>query len=234
MKIVFDNLTETVTADANESGFPAGFMLNEHSLKKWKAGATTATITASLSTGSNALAMHNVVADLVIVTVGSDDPVTYTMLSDDGWGEYRETSLYHAYTAKTGTHTAIIELTSATLEVDAGILFSGIETEWTMPKWGVDISGKSHSIVYDLDNGFEYTFRRNKSNTPKFTIASNDQLEVFNFKRLAEAHYPSPLILYIDTLVKPVTYYGRMDSFPKIQLTTYNNYVISFGLKEFL
>ncbi len=233
MKTIFENLTESVSADVSESGFPASNMLNEHSRKRWRAGASSATITASLQGGSSGIALYNVYADSVVITVDGT-AYNFTLLQDDGWGEYRLDSVFLDYGAVAGTHTAEIDLSMSGDDVACGILFSGIVYDWTNPSFGADTGAQSHSIVYDLDNGFEYIFQRNSSKTPSLSMKVSDKLEYFNFMRWAKAIYPNPFILRVENFSDELTYYGRMDGLPKGTLSSFNNYQISFSLKEFL
>jgi len=233
MKIIFENRTESVSAGTSESGFPAGNMLNEHSKKRWKAGESSATIIADLQGGSNAIALYNVYADSVDITVG-DITYSFTLLQDDGWGKYRLDSIFLDYGVISGTHTVVIELSMPVNNVACGILFSGIAYNWTNPKFGVETSSESHSVVYDLDNGFEYVYQRNASETPSFSMRLADKAEYFNFMRWAKAIYPNPFILRVEDFSDELTYYGRMKDLPKGTLSSFNNYQISFNMKEYL
>lgn len=234
MNIIWENITESVNADNTLAGFPASFMLNPHSKKRWRAGSQTATLTINLASGCNALCLYNLIADQAVVTVDANDPVMFDLLHDDGWGAYRDPGLFHTYTAIAGTHIATIVLITTLSEVSCGVVYSGKNTEWTTPQWGADTGADSHSIVYDLDNGFEYVFQRNLSEIPQFSLKTKSQAEFFNFKRLAQAAYPNPIIMHLDALQKDMIHYARMRAIPKTQLTSFNNYNISFGLKEFL
>jgi hypothetical protein len=233
MKIIWENTTETISATDSESGFPASNMLNEHSKKRWKSGVSSTTVTATLQGGSNALAMYNLTADSAKVTVDGTE-YNFTLLQDDGWGEYRLNSFFLDYGEVVGTHDATIELSISGDDVACGIFFSGVSYDWVNPRWGASTGAKSHSIVYDLDNGFEYIFQRNLSKTPSLSMQPESKEEYFNFMRWAEAIYPDPFLLYIENFSEELTYYARMESLPKGLLSSFNNYKIDFSLKEFL
>lgn len=234
MKTIFQNLTESVSADASEPGFPVGNLLNEHSKKRWKSGASNGVVTAKLQGGSNAIALYNIYADSINITI-SGTTYNFGLLKNDGWGEYRLNSVFLYYGSISSTHTAIIELNiSSSYNVACGILFSGVAYNWTNPKFGVETSNQNHSVVYDLDNGFEYVYQRNVSETPSFSMQIADKAEYFNFMRWAKEIYPNPFILRVENFSDELTYYGRLDSLPKGTLSRFNNYQISFSLKEFL
>lgn len=233
MKTIFENLTESVSVDASEFGFPGSNMLNNHSKKRWRAGASSAKITASLQGGSSAIALYNVYADSASIVIDGNT-YNFTLLQDDGWGEYRLENIFLDYGIIAGTHTAEINLSMSGDDVACGILFSGIAYEWSNPQWGTSTGAQSHSIIYDLDNGFEYIFQRNASKKPTFEMWVAGKIEYFNFMRWAETIYPNPFILRIENFSDELTYYGRMEELPKGTLSSFNNYQISFSIKEFL
>lgn len=233
MKIVFANKTEDVSADSSLSGFPASNMLEKHSKKRWRAGSDSALISAALGDGSNALALCNVFADHAQVTVGGETH-NIQLLRDDGWGSYRLSAFYVSYGPVSGAHEASIALSITGDQVSCGVLYSGTAMQFSSPSWGAGAGFKSHSIVYDLDNGFEYVFQRNNSDIPNFVLKMRSKDEFFNFKRLAKDSYPNPILVKIDDFDERMVYYARMQSEPKTVLSKPQNYQVSFQLKEFL
>jgi len=233
MIVIWQNLTETISADNAEANFPASNMLERHSKKRWRSGVYSATITASVGSGASALALHNLMADTADVTV---DGVThnYNLLRDDGWGQYRLGHLFLDYGAVTGTHTVTVDLAASADTVKCGLFFAGVGTKWTNPEFGAGIGAQRHSIVYDLDNGFEYIFKRNHSEAPSLTMMCRTKEEVLNFKRMAQALDPNPAIFKIENFADQLLYYARFDQMPSPKLSSFAQYPVSFTLKEFL
>ena len=244
MKIIFSNKIESVSADQQDPSFPVQNVLNSHSKKRYKAGAHSAIITASLGGGSNALALYNIQADsLHVVVTGSDGSTTLLdetvdLTHDDGWGQYNAEAAFFSYAEDSATHTATITLSADSYDVALGILFGGDALAFTNPCWGMDDDAKSYSIIYDLDNGFDHIFQRNISKLENFKIQLFSETEYFNFLHLAKAKYPLPFVMKLDHVLSNLEHnsiwYARMGGEPKGTRTKWGNYYISFSLKEFL
>lgn len=243
MRIIYDNIIESVSADNEKSEFPATNLLDSHAKKRWKAGTTSATVSASLGGGSNALALYNIQADSIDVTItGSGGSTlldtTIDVLRDDGWGQYRIDAAFLTYDEDVGTHSATLDFSASSVDVAMGILFGGKGYQFQNPNWGLGNNAESHSIIFDLDNGYEYIFQRNTSDMPSFSCQFKDRAEYFNFLRLAKATHPNPIIVAVENMDSDeqhnFVWYGRMRDIPKGTLTSHNNYKASFELKEFL
>jgi len=233
MMIIWQNLTESISADQTEANFPASNMLERHSRKRWRSGAYSATITASVSSGSSALTLYNLLADTADVTVGGETH-SFNLLRDDGWGQYRLGHLFLEYGAVSGTHTVTIDLAASADTVKCGLFFAGVGTQWTNPDFGAGLGATRHSIVYDLDNGFEYIFKRNHSEAPSFTMMCRTKEEMFNFKRLAQLIDPNPAVFQVENFADQMVYYARFDQIPSPKASSLGKYPITFALKEYL
>lgn len=244
MKIITANIIEAVSADVEDPNFSVQNVLKPHSKQRYKAGAYSATITASLGGGSNALTLYNIQADSLHVVITASDgstvllDETVDLVHDDGWGAYTAQAAFFSYAEDSSTHTATITLSAASNEVALGILFGGKALSFTDPCWGLGDNAKSHSIIYDLDNGYDYIFQRNISSVPNFKLQVFTEDEYFNFLRLANAAYPKPLAVKLDNVIPDFQHrsiwYARMAEVPKGTRTKWGNYYIEFALKEFL
>jgi hypothetical protein len=243
MRIVFANIIEAVAASAEDANFPVQNLLEPHSRKRYRAGAQSATVSATMGGGSNCLALYNIQADSVSVEVtGSDSSLLLSqsidLVRDDGWGEYRAEAVFLEYSLDAAVHSASVALDAATMDVALGILYGGRAHAFTNPEWGMGNNPKSHSILYDLDNGYEYVFQRNMSKAPSFTVKMRDRNQYHNFLRLSQDAYPRPVVMKMDHMLPGeehnFIWYARMDGPPKGSLSRYGSYTVSFGLKEFL
>jgi len=236
MKIMFDNIIEGASATNEDSDFPVQNILGVHSKKRFKATAHSSTITLTMGGGSNALALYNIQADSIALTGDVSDSLN--LVHDDGYGAYNATSALFEYSEIVTTHTINVELSATSNDVACGIAFGGKALEFTNPQWGLGNGSKSHSIIYDLDNGFEYIFQRNLSEMPSFSFQLFSRVEYWNLLRLLKNSYPNPIVCKADKMdtneEHNLIWYGRLESEPKGTLTSFNLYKVSFGLKEFL
>jgi len=236
MKIIFDNIIEAVSATNEDANFPAQNIIEVHSKKRFKAIAHSSTITLTMGGGSNALTLYNIQADSITLTGDVNDSLN--LVHDDGYGVYNATSAIFEYSEIATTHTIDVELSAASNDVALGIAFGGKAYEFTNPQWGLGNENRSHSIIYDLDNGFEYIFQRNLSEMPSFSFNLSNRTEYWNLLRLLKNSYPNPIICKADKMNTDeehnLIWYARLESEPKGTLSTFGSYKISFGLKEFL
>jgi hypothetical protein len=233
---MFDNIIETASATNEDANFPAQNVLEIHSKKRFKATTHSSTVTLTMGGGSNALALYNIQADSITLTGDINDSLS--LVHNDGYGEYKAMAAFFAYSEIATTHTINVELTAASNDIALGIAFGGKAFGFTNPQWGLGNGSKSHSIIYDLDNGFEYIFKRNLSEMPTFSFQISSRTEYWNLLRLLKARYPNPIICKADDMETAeehnLIWYGRLDSEPKGTLSTFGSYNVSFGLKEFL
>lgn len=236
MRIIFDNIIEGVLATDADNNFPASNVLEVHSKKRFKSTAYTTTITLTMGAGSNALALYNIQADSV--NLSGDVSGSVDLVCDDGYGEYNATTAFFSYNKIDITHTIYVELTGTSAVAALGIAYGGRAYDFTNPQWGLSNNSKGHSIIYDLDNGFEYIFQRNISETPSFSFKLGNRTEYWNLLRLLKATYPTPIVCKADKMEENeehnLIWYGRLESEPKGTLSSFGTYKISFGLKEFL
>lgn len=239
MKICFSNIIDTVTATAEDSGFPAENLLEAHSKKRFKAGATSTTLSLTMGAGSNCLALYNVTADSVTATIaGAVLDETKDLTRDDGYGEYNATCCFFEYTAQAAAHTCEVDISHGSEDVACGVAFGGVAYDFTNPQWGLGQNPKSYSIIYDLDNGFDYTFQRNLAEHPNLRWMITDRDEYWNLMRLLKTNFPNPAIFKADNMGADETnnliWYARLLNEPKGALTSYGKYNITCQLKEYL
>lgn len=232
MKIIWQNLVESVTADSESSGFPAANLLNDHSKKRWKATSSSASADAEIQGGSNAIGLYNIRADTVTIDIDGDSR-EFDLVRDDGFGEYRLQGIFWDYGKIDTSHTASISF-SGSDDIACGIVFAGVAHSWTNPTWGMSTGMEGHSIIYDLDNGYEYIFQRNISLTPELQLNIKDRTEYFAFMHHAADVFPNPIMVQVEDFDDNLVYYARFNEIPKGQISKLGQYKISFSLKEFL
>jgi len=237
MKILFKNIIETVSATNENDNFPVENIRDIHSKKRFKSTSISSTITLTMGGGSNALALYNVQADSIVLSGAVSKTIDLTR--DDGYGEYTAPSVFIEYPEESTVHTIYATLSTTTSDiVTCGIAYGGKAYTFKNPDWGLGNKSISHSIIYDLDNGFEYIFQRNLSETPSFSFRTSDRAEYWNLLRLLKTTYPHPIVLKIDELEESeqhnAIWYARLTSEPSGTLSSFNDYSISFELKEFL
>lgn len=233
MKIIFYNIIEAVSATNEDASFLAENILEAHSKKRFKSTTHSSTITLTMGGGSNALALYNIQAD--DITLSGDVSDSVNLVHNDGYGEYQATSAFFEYNEIAATHTINVELSAESNDVALGIAFGGKAYNFTNPRWGMTNNSTSHSIIYDLDNGFEYIFQRNLSETPALDFALSTETEYWNLLRLLKNSYPNPILVKIDEMESHnLIWYARLEDTPKGSLSTFGHYTINFNIKEFL
>jgi len=236
MKILCDNIIEETSATNEDSNFPIQNILESHSRKRFKSTSHSSVITLTMGGGSNALCLYNVQADSISLSGSVVESIN--LVRDDGYGAYNATSVFFEYATIATTHTINVTLSATSNVVACGIAFGGKAYDFRNPDWGLGNDSVSHSVIYDLDNGFEYIFKRNMSETPNISFRTPDKAEYWNLLRLLKTTYPNPIVVKIDSLEENEQHngiwYARLNAEPKATMSSFNDYSISFGLKEFL
>ena len=253
MIIIPNDLIEEAEADSEDPEFLVSNLLDNHSRKTWAAanGVTSATINIkNIGPTADALMLYYLVGDSVTVTIYNQTnlagsiiagPTTTDLLVNDSY--YSDTVLIPAvwttYTSPGVAHSAKIEISRTGDEPEIGRAFAG--KRWTLsknPKWGLGNNPDDHSIIYDLDNGYEYIYKRNvrKVRSGTLELIGNPATEYHTFLHMMEQIGPNPVAVLMAEGISPIyryLMYGRFDGVKGTE-ASYNLSTINFTLKEFL
>lgn len=253
MVIIPEDLIEEIEADSEDSEFLAINMMDIHSRKTWTAasGITSATINIkTIGASANGLMLYYLLGDSVTITIYSETnlggniiagPTTTNLLESDSYysNSVQIPGVWMTYTSPGVPHSAKVEISRTGDEPEIGRAYAG--KRWnisTAPKWGIGRKPEEHSIVYDLDNGYEYIFQRNtrKIWDGSLQLIGNPPTEYFTFLYMMEQIGPNPVpVLMIDNATPIYRYimYGRFTNISGTE-AEYNISTINFTLKEFL
>jgi hypothetical protein len=136
-------------------------------------------------------------------------------------------------------HSAKIEISRTGDEPEIGRVYAGKRWELsTNPQWGLGRDPTDHSVVYDLDNGYEYIYQRNiqRSLSCSLDLVGNPATEYHTFFHMMERIGPNPVAVLVAKNVTPVYRYIMYARFLNVSGTeaTYNLSSINFTLREYL
>jgi len=253
MIIIPEDLIEEIESDTEDPEFLATNMLDDHSRKVWAAanGAVSATINIkTIGAAANALMLYYLLGDSATITVYNQTnlaggviygPTAHDLLETDSYytNLVQVPGVWATYTSPGVPHSAKIEISRTGDEPEIGRAYAG--KKWDIgknPKWGLDRSPEDHSVVYDLDNGYEYIYKRNTRRIFSGTLGltGNPATDYFTFLHMMEQIGPNPVAVLMASGVTPVYRYLMYGRFANISATeaTYNFSTINFTLKEFL
>ena len=253
MVIIPDDLIEEIESTSENTEFLATNMLDDHSRKTWGAAssATTATINVkTIGATADALMLYYLLGDSVTVTIYNQTNLGGAIIAGPTVTDLLETDSYYSnavqipgvwttYTSPGVPHSAKIEISRTGDEPEIGRAYGG--KRWTIsknPQWGLDRSPEDHSVIYDLDNGYEYIYKRNTRRifNGSLELIGNPPTEYFTFLHMMEQLGPNPVSVLMASDVTPEYRYLMYGRFADIKATegTYNLSTINFTLKEFL
>ena len=253
MIIIPEDLIEEIESSSEDTEFPAVNMTDDHSRKVWAAAnsITSATISINnIGSASDALMLYYLIGDSVTITVydaidlgGSiiAGPTVTDLLETDSHytNEVQIPGVWTTYTSPGAAHSAKVEISRTGDEPEIGRAFAG--KRWkisTNPKWGLGRTPEDHSIIYDLDNGYEYIYKRNirRIRSGSLELVGNPPTEYFTFLHMIDQIGPTPVPVLMAQNATPVYQYLIYARFANVKGTeaTYNTSTINFTLKEFL
>jgi hypothetical protein len=262
MKIIFEDRISEISSDSEQANYPIENALDDHSKKVWKSDSGTIT-TVTLKTesndlvtthGKNGIALINLSNCYDVTVIIQDDESTayvFDTYTNFGYGRVFIDNVFLEYDRadgdSIGEHTVILEFNGfSSAKPQCGRIYAGFSYTFPDPKT-FTTTKEDESIIVDLDNGFEYTFKRNQVNTPDFEIqipmdGTYDENDFKGFVRLADESIPNPIVVkldgppgYIDsTYSKYLMYYGRLREPCRVNIPDQFQYNIGFGLKEVL
>lgn len=256
MKMLWDNLITSVSADSEDSNFPASSLLNRSPKRIWKAvnGVSTATLTVETSAGVSSILIAG--TNALSVSIVGADPNAISWAESDEWAEgdtwvSPEVNVSGSTIQRSRSQTVLVQLTTTvdipvvlkiTITCDisetvmAGVIMSGTPETFGggVPKYGFEEGRKSLSINEENSNGSRYDKKR-------------DILRTFSIKsRMKEASASMLLDIYEDVEFKGagwkltdednnnVVVYARFDGAP-VKSRDYHGYSnVSFNLIEVL
>ena len=256
MIIIPYDLIEEIEATSEDPEFPASNMADHHCRKTWTpaTGVTSATIhLKTIGSAANALELYYLLGDSATVTVydatnGSAGggnivygPTVHDLMVSDNYftNEVKVPGVWVEYPSPGVPHSAEIEIIRTGDRPEIGRVFAGKKWALTQnPQWGLGASPDDNSIIYDLDNGFEYIFQRNVRRVYSCSLAlrGNPPTEYNTFMHLTSLLGPTPVPILMAQAVTPAypyIFYGRIAGVKGTE-AKYNLSTISFTLKEFL
>lgn len=253
MIIIPYDLIEETEADSEDAEFPVVNMADNHCRKAWATARGIPSATVKLKTigpAANALSLYYLRGDSVTITVydapnwgGSViyGPTVHDLLETDSYftNEVQVPGVWVEYPGPGVPHSAKIEIIRTGAEPEIGRVFAG--KKWqisTNPKWGFGNSPEDNSIIYDLDNGFEFIYQRNirRVYSGNLELRGNPPTEYHTFMHLTELLGPTPVPILMAQNVTPISqyvFYGRIAGVKGTE-AKYNLSTVSFTLKEFL
>ncbi len=253
MIIIPSDLIEEIEADSEDSEFPATNMADNHCRKSWVTadGVTSATVNLkTIGAAANALCIYYLLGDSATITVYDDvnlagsviyGPTAHDLLETNSYfaNEVQVPGVWVEYTGPGAPHSAKIEITRTGDRPEIGRAFAG--KKWALtknPTWGLGRNPEDHSIIYDLDNGFEYIYKRNirRIYEGNLELTGNPPTEFLTFMNMVELLGPTPVPVLMAQNVTPVypyVFYGRISNVKGTE-AKYNLSTVSFTLKEFL
>jgi len=253
MEIIPEDLIEEIEVDTEDTEFPATNMLEAHSRNPWAAANSVVSATINIKTigaNANGLMLYYLLGDSVTVTVYNTTNLGGSIISGPTVTDLLETDSYYTnlvqipavwvpYTSPGVAHSIKVEISRTGDEPEIGRAYAG--KRWALsqnPQWGLGRSPDDHSIVYDLDNGFDYVFQRNvrKIRNGTLVIRGNPPTEYFTFLHMMEQLGPNPVPVLMASGATPVYQYLMYGRFVNVKGTEakYNDSTINFTLKEFL
>jgi hypothetical protein len=253
MIVVPEDLIAEIEADSEHAEFAASNMLDNHSRKTWTAadGVFSAEIKVkTIGAASDAIMLYYLLGSTATVTVYDDvdlagsiiaGPTAFDLLETDSYyvNEVQIPGVWMPYASPGAPHSAKVAIVRSGSPPEIGRAFAG--KRWTIsqnPSWGLGRNPEDHSIVYDLDDGYEYIYPRNtrRTITGELSLRGKPPTEFFTFLHMAEQIGPRPVPIIMASDATPLYRYLIYARIADVRGTEakYNTSKISFMLKEFL
>jgi hypothetical protein len=258
MQIITEDRISSISADSEDTNYPVENALDDHVKKIYKTdntGITTITLyiesvtNKNVPQGSNAVALFGLNECFSVeIDWGESSTITYT--TEHGWGYTRKflDRLFLDYgrmeSDSNGEHILQIKLDGNDTynKPQVGRIYAGFSFSIPDPKTLVT-SKEDNSIVVDLDNGFEYTYKRNQVEMADFDIQFTDADMFYGIRRLLDDSVPNPIVAQVDGIpdysistdyYRMFLFYGRLKEPCKVNIPDQFQYNTSFSLKEVL
>lgn len=215
MKIIYPEKQSAISATSFDPNYPAANLIdNDIPSKLWKADDTnTATLTVTLDSGSQAVAVFNTNAESVTITAKDNGggAIKTDTFSLSGTRTYDRCWL--EYTQENASHSATIALTAAAgTTVSAGIVRAGTIVDLPNPAYGIQEGRKDFSIVKELNNGALYIKKRNLARSFSVDLVLARASEFYNLTDVCDYYGPNPLAILLveDITDEQWCVYGHM------------------------
>jgi len=253
MQIIPENLISEISADSEDTEFPATGLLATHSHEVWAAasGITSAQIDIdSVGAAANGLFLYNFLGDTATVTIYDEEdlggsiiygPTAHDLLITDSYytNEVQIPGVWMQYTSPGVAHSAKVVISRTGDEPEIGIAWAGKRWELSRnPTYSLGKDFEDHAIVYDLGNGYEYLYQRNTQKIwpLNLELRGNPPTEFFTFIEMMERLGPNPVPVLVADNALPQYRYLIYARFVNVKPTEgkYNKSTIAFTLKEYL
>lgn len=248
MEVIYPNSITAATASEHASGFPASRLEDDHPKKYWKAENTAATITLTVSGGSDSLALFNMYIDDITITIKNEaetetlwGPESYNLKGIDTLFELmtdagdRFLSFWIDYDIQRSAHKIIISCTVATGDLYAGVIQAGPAKSFPDPEKNLSEGQKDYSIVKELSSGSVYTRKRDVVNTYNGALWLERDTEFYTFMRtIAKANGPNPLAWKVASNIDHHMYtvFARFETPPQSSFGLISHKSVNFSLIE--
>jgi len=236
MKIIYPEKQTDVSATSFDPEYPAIFLLNNVPSKKWMADSNnTATLTVTIASGSNAIAIFGTNAESAVITAKDSGGGTVKTDTFALAGTRTYDRCWMEYTQQDAIHSATIALTAAAgRTVEAGIVRAGNAVAFKNPNYGLGESRKDFSIVKELNNGALYIKKRNIVRTFSVKVDTTRETDFYNFSDIADYYGPNPFacLLADDILDSQWCVFGHiLSAFSGGHANPFDS-TISFNIQE--
>jgi hypothetical protein len=263
MQIITEDRISSISTTNEDTNYPVENALDDHVKKVYKTDNTgVSTITLYIesvtnkraSQGSNAVALFGLNnCSYVEFDWGESTTIEYGVLHEWGYKQRFLDRLFFDYgrmeSDSNGEHILQIKLDGDGLyKPQVGRIYAGFSFSIPDPKTLVT-SKEDKSIIVDLDNGFEYTYKRNQVENADLDIQFTDADMFYGIRGLLDESVPNPIVAQVDGipdysidtnsglpfwLYRKFLFYGRLKEPCKVNIPDQFQYNISFGLREVL
>ena len=233
-KAIYPERQGTITADSENSAYPATNLSNNYRKKVWQAvnAVQTATLTVPISANSSAIALYNTNATSGTITIadGGTPVLGATAITIDQ-GRY-----WQEYTRYTSSCVATIELTTTETTLECGIVRAGDVVSMKDPKRGISETLKDYSIKKSLRNGAYYTKKLEMVRMLSWSCLMARETEFRSLMSLYEYYGPDPFAMLITDNISSSddiwTIFGCFNGIPSATHTDETYSDVSISIEE--
>jgi len=236
--IIYPEKLSTVTADTEDSSFPASNLEDNKIKKVWKTtGSNEGTLTITAASGANQIAVFgtNAATATVTIKVGAVTQEAQSFTLSNGGHTYNR--FWCSYTAIGSTHTIEVQLAAAVGSVlQAGVVKCGVGVTFAEPDYGVNESRQDLSVVKELNNGALYIRKRDIVRTFSCTIMEDRTTDYYLFSDIYDYYGPQAVAFLLTDDLNDSRYewavLGHMKNPFKGNHEYYSHSNISFDILE--
>lgn len=250
MKIILENLINSVTASSENSSYPDDNVLDSHPKRVWKGNSVdTASLVCDVSSGANAIAIFNTNAETISVDIADPNEIEWQSLEWDNaeWqtfeaGSTVEIETQGNTTAAWGTldlttYASEITITLSTATgtvIEAGIVIIGYAHEYKNPQYGFNQGLVDYSVSATLANGAFYYNQLDIVRSFSGTIIPDRDVEFYSFMNdFVRTHGKQPKAMRLtDNDSFEWVCYARLADMPQGQHLYPTHSPVSFNLIE--